>query len=102
MNQQKLNELREIAKRATPGPWRYSPATFYEDWTIETPECFVKQEESDVPISDNDGRYIAAANPATVLELLDTIEKYKSALTYYGDLDGAVAKEAWKALGDDK
>lgn len=74
------NELRRLAEAATPGPWEYdghriqcvTPAPV--DWADEPqkpsviwdPNCFDRPKE--------DRPFIVAANPATVLALLDRIE----------------------------
>jgi len=70
-----LDELERLAKEATPGPWHYTPETDSDDWTLHNDEyTFIKQDDSGVPIYDKDGEYIAAANPARVLELITAIK----------------------------
>lgn len=89
-----LNKLRELAQAATPGPWtlEYDSDSGeygqnYGRWPYAlngpksthqwiTPE-FIEQHSHHVTefadMTDEDAEFIAAANPATVLALLDKI-----------------------------
>lgn len=49
MNQEQINELRQLAQAATPGPWAYT----------------------------KDGLFIAAANPAAILALIAEIDSLR-------------------------
>ncbi|MDU5480646.1 MAG: ead/Ea22-like family protein [Enterobacter sp.] len=76
--------LREAAERATPGDWKYS--TFDCAITDDTSSLAVVRMDSG-HLNDEqsalNGAFIAAANPATVLALLDKLEakdKYISEL----------------------
>ena len=76
------NKLRELCEKATPGEWEY--------WTSNSMKRIVAETGGDViwatrysnydgtPVMDEkqEGNleFIAAANPSTVLELLDKIE----------------------------
>ncbi len=72
-----IEELRRLAKEATPGPWNYI------DGEIST-------EKGGVIISDgalesegksiDDAFYVAAANPAVILELIEILEREKEGL----------------------
>lgn len=61
-----LSELEAKAKAATPGPWE---ADSYDHCTV-----WYSERDSGVSVADactlQDGCFIAAANPATVLELV--------------------------------
>ncbi|EBG6974412.1 ead/Ea22-like family protein [Salmonella enterica subsp. enterica] len=66
--------LREAAEKATPGPWRYLKTTPFMDAEIsaENHTRVVNLLAGDVTADNSD--FIAAANPATVLALLDELE----------------------------
>ena len=89
-----LAELREAAMKATPGPWRNHPYKLRcrngkeyqmnriisderdrgitsDDWDWK---C-VAIESEDMPLSDDDAHFIARADPATVLALLDELDQ---------------------------
>lgn len=79
-----LKKLRELAENATPGPWE----DYYE--TGIRP-CVMAYDENDkglrsvrAYVADTqfspDRAYIAAANPETVLALIDRIEKLEAQL----------------------
>jgi hypothetical protein len=71
-----LKKLREVAEKATPGPWLCSGRY------IGTPrhmsyigECRDKNGNwSDDVLASSNGRYIATFNPQTILALLDAYE----------------------------
>lgn len=79
-------KLRALAEAATPGPWRYGididqlsdggsgyPLDYYPDCrTVVEISCRECGERSD--ITEADAAFIAAANPATVIALLDEID----------------------------
>lgn len=71
MDKDKLNELKELAEKATPGPWIYDE----EDGTIEPLETVGLRSIIAEPTYSNDAAFIAAANPQTVLELIAEIER---------------------------
>jgi hypothetical protein len=67
-----LKELRRLAEGATPGPWILSEAS---RWIMEASErrqgiC----DYDDDPKARANAAYIAAANPSTILSLLDRLE----------------------------
>jgi hypothetical protein len=94
MTPSRLEELRKIAEQATPGPWRSMrngnsydgkghcgssrieevPRTFHEE------SLQGKSSPHLLTLRDADADFIAAANPAVVLELLDTIKTLREAL----------------------
>lgn len=82
-----MGTLERLATEATPGPWKYIPDSEHDDWQIHNDEfTFVKQDDSGVPISKADGEFIAAANPATVLALLQEIKRLREIEWMYEDL----------------
>lgn len=69
-----LRKLAKLAKAATPGPWTFTAVR--EGWPIvstEVPDRYLA-----IPKSRDDAEFMAAANPATVLALLDRIEKLEA------------------------
>lgn len=65
------NELRALALAATPGPWQAQQRNKQEAIYIVGPDC--TPPACHAFYADN-AAYIAAANPATVLALLDEVE----------------------------
>lgn len=65
MNKERINRLKELAEKATPGPWWFGGLfSFYADDTaLGTVQQFC------------DGRYITAANPQAILELIAELER---------------------------
>ncbi|EAA3604504.1 ead/Ea22-like family protein [Salmonella enterica subsp. houtenae] len=69
--------LREVAERATPGNWRRTSSLF--NGITVTPFSLCGEELTLAhTVEKRDAEFIAAANPATVLALLDELEHYKS------------------------
>lgn len=66
--------LREAAEKATPGKWRYLKTTPFMDAEIsaENHTRVVNLLAGDVTVDNSE--FIAAANPSTVLALLDELE----------------------------
>jgi hypothetical protein len=66
--------LREIAERATPGPWEsiLSGPVSRQRLVVDDDACKVV----DCGVSNANAAFIAAANPQTVLALLDEIDRY--------------------------
>jgi hypothetical protein len=86
-----LKTLREVAERATPGPWRVRTnrhkTTGGEEWgwvsnmttqNISLPGMSIDWEAS---TGHANATHIAVFNPVTVLALLDRIEELEGALT---------------------
>ena len=72
--------LREAAEKATPGRWEYYPGNTSIEYNVDS---MVEDQGSIVYVDSGDftqdqtarnGEFIAAANPATVLALLDELE----------------------------
>ncbi|EDK4034382.1 ead/Ea22-like family protein, partial [Salmonella enterica subsp. salamae] len=69
--------LREVAEKATPGNWRRTSSLF--NGITVTPFSLCGEEVTLAhTVEKRDAEFIAAANPATVLALLDELEHYKS------------------------
>ncbi|HFH0500497.1 TPA: ead/Ea22-like family protein [Salmonella enterica] len=69
--------LREVAEKATPGNWRRTSSLF--NGITVTPFSLCGEELTLAhTVEKRDAEFIAAANPATVLALLDELEHYKS------------------------
>lgn len=66
-----LKRLRELATAATPGDWRYIGQGDIEDENGRDIGCVYLRSDSG---PDANGMFIAAANPQTVLALLDALE----------------------------
>jgi hypothetical protein len=87
-----LDELRKLAKVATPGPWHFHQ----DDGTaLDISEvCIPRPEEEDVDLSiaslleDRDGAFIAAANPQVILELIERVREAEA------ERDAALARIA--------
>lgn len=85
-----LKALREAARKATPGPWKWvedSPKTHLYGYNpVDEYDYVLSIYEShgggSVP-QDDDRRYMELANPTTILALLDQLERYQKALKYY-------------------
>lgn len=79
-----LAKLRALAEAATPGPWKHYhgevvqltdagkgyPLDYYQD----SADVVGIDGDGDLRMSDPDGDFIAAANPKTVLSLIDECE----------------------------
>lgn len=76
--------LREVAERATPGRWEYHPGNTSIEYNVDSMDedqgsiVYVDSGDFTQKQTDLNGVFIAAANPATVLALLDELEHYKS------------------------
>lgn len=85
------DELRKLAEAATPGPWWQRSALTpepTEDGATELSELLCFFPDEDHPrFWDwiNDGAFVAAANPKTVLELLDRIAELEGALKPFAE-----------------
>lgn len=76
----KIDEIRKRLKDATPGPWEYVPADDCDDWQLYNGEfTFIKQDDSGVPVSTEDGEFIANA-PTDIDFLLGEVSRLKAEL----------------------
>jgi len=81
-----LDELKKLAEAATPGPWHYDCG----NWEVESQNkdtfrysiCNLIEgmEETEPVDALPNGEYIAAANPQTVLALIERIRTYEAKL----------------------
>lgn len=65
------NKLRELAEKATPGKWKEKCHDMYE-YSIPGVCGYIEE--------GYDARYIAAANPETILKLLEERDELRAAL----------------------
>jgi hypothetical protein len=68
-------KLRELAQKATPGPWYISAPGEQAVWHDIKDRRYLIADTSNGFTDDGNAEFIAAANPATVLALLDELEK---------------------------
>lgn len=89
-----IDELERLAKLATPGPWnsKYVGTAYPLDRYVYKPEslrepgksmvvarCEAYLETADPPYRDApDAHFIAAANPAAILELVETVKRLQA------------------------
>lgn len=72
--------LREAAEKATPGRWEYYPGNTSIEYNVDSMDegqgsiVYVDSGDFTKKQTDLNGAFIAAANPATVLALLDELE----------------------------
>lgn len=72
--------LREAAEKATPGRWEYYPGNTSIEYNVDSMDedqgsiVYVDSGDFTQKQTDLNGAFIAAANPATVLALLDELE----------------------------
>jgi len=86
-----IEELKRLAEAATPGPWEYDHGCIADNGKAIISEYFVRLDGDDVSIaadiidpescrpSKSNAAYIAAANPAAVLELIAEIDRLRKA-----------------------
>lgn len=79
MNQEQRAALRKLAEEATPGPWHVFDRSVCEGYTKyfgvdSEQDSIVLWDEFGGVIARQDAAHIAAANPSTILQLLDYIE----------------------------
>lgn len=72
--------LREVAEKATPGRWEYYPGNTSIEYNVDSMDedqgsiVYVDSGDFTQKQTDLNGAFIAAANPTTVLALLDELE----------------------------
>ena len=89
-------DLRRLAQEATPGPWKMLPVgDGRQKFAVADSEflsILTVTDEGDVTFGtvydDADARFIAAANPATVSELLDRLEEAEADALEQARLNG--------------
>lgn len=94
-----LEELKRLARDATPGPWstkEYGP----DHLEVLLPNGFSRIISDPTVVTDYDARYIAAANPAAVLALIERVEKAEAALKgLHTDVSAALAEAERQSTG---
>lgn len=110
MTLDKLNELEQLAKRATPGPWQYDDGLCEIAAFIPTKgeECVLMETTAGFA-TQKDYAYIAAANPQAILELISALRKAVETLEFYASRErsdlrdsyhyGAIARACLNGLG---
>ena len=91
-----INELRRLAQAATPGPWKMLPVgDGRQKFAVANSEFLSILTVTDeggatfgTVYDDADARFIAAANPTTVSELLDRLEAAESDALEQARLNG--------------
>lgn len=76
LTMERVTELRRLAEKATPGEWVSN-----DPGVVVFPEWGGWVAEDDTENADADAAYIAAANPATILALLDHLQFAAERLT---------------------
>ena len=70
-------KLRELAQNAAPGPWYTSAPSEHAVWYDIKDGRYLIADTSSGFTDDGNAEYIAAANPATVLALLDELDRLR-------------------------
>lgn len=87
-----LNKLEELARAATPGPWFYqeeSDAYTHIVRAESQPNLIVASGcQSSAATGAPTGRFIAATNPAAVLDLIDLIRKQEARIDELTEVTG--------------
>ena len=76
----RLTELRKLAEEATPGPWRRIIHNWHSAVVCEAQYKLLDNEVSPNVRRLSDSAFIAAANPAAIIELLAVVEKMRDVL----------------------
>lgn len=97
MRKQDRNKLREMAEKATPGPWEeikdddWACRGYYLIRSLKTEEPIIPTDWNDEHFpapNDNDCAYIAAASPDKILDLLYMIEELEKEVSKWADRYG--------------
>ncbi len=83
-----LSELEQLAKDATPGPWSYRETGWSSYLTADGKTAVVES-----TVNNLDMRYIAAANPETILRLIELVRLQHEALEFT-NINGFCAEES--------
>jgi hypothetical protein len=78
-------DLRVLAEAATPGPWRHSGATVWAPLNQDDPTDYSGEAVAFIPtlgdeFDADDAAWIAAADPTTILALIDRLQRVETAL----------------------
>jgi hypothetical protein len=72
-----LKALRKLCEEATPGPWRVVAHEHGTATSLEPNVMWFEDDGGDLCPTSEDLDFIAAANPATVLRLLDLVDSLR-------------------------
>ena len=78
-----LDKLYELAQAATPGPWSWAGSSYINAVSMTNPEnatVVCEMASVDDQEARNDAAYIAAADPTTILALIDRCQRAETAL----------------------
>lgn len=95
--------LREVAEKATPGRWEYYPGNTSIEYNVDSMDedqgsiVYVDSGDFTQKQTDLNGAFIAAANPTTVLALLDELEA-KDKLIAELESENAYIRNRYKEL----
>lgn len=105
-------KLRDLANAATPGPWRWRFGCVEQlsdagkGYPLDTyPDCDTIQESqchecgTAIGLGERNGEFVAAANPATVIALLDEIDEAKRLVATWQTHSINAADKRSEALG---
>ncbi len=84
-------KLRELAQNSTPGPWYTSAPSEHAVWYDIKDGRYLIADTSSGFTDDGNAEYIAAANPATVLALLDELDVMSE---YLNDAAQCIARQS--------
>ena len=79
MTPERIKKLRELAEKATPGKWSDDGVCV----RIEGTRTFIVS-----MVGCDDAKFIAAANPAAILELLDEVERLRNVQAAFKNQQG--------------
>lgn len=97
MTNEELDALEQLARAATPGPWTMRRlGTSYAYYTPAEPKYQSWEIDSSGPMSDVDAAYIAAANPAAVLDLIKRVRELAAIAADVDRAMEAVRKQAFE------
>ena len=95
MKKSEREELKRLAEEATPGPWTAAISSNMVNMVCTTFETICETGKN-----IDDALYIAAANPAAILELIRQRDELLAALKRIGELsyDSQAMRVAWEAI----
>jgi len=80
MTKSEIAKLKELAEKATPGAWTAYTGSASENGTVLGPTAFAP-----IELTDEDAAFIAHANPAAILSLIERLERHEAALAHYAN-----------------
>ena len=88
----RIDELIEIAKKTSPGPWKVQDFNDEEAWVNGFDFGY------DCQLKKADAKFIATFNPAFVLKLLQSWKQMREAMSYYKNSQEIVLTQADKVF----